>query len=95
MLAYCDLLKDKNTDKVNYEADIYFQTFHQKCTIYTLSILNCVSPAVVVYLTFCQQVAHFFGDESLYNFYSLHIRQYSICLLVAFYLQATHIHMHI
>ena len=29
---------------------------------------------LVVYLTFYQQLALFFGDELLYNFFSLHIR---------------------
>ena len=38
----------------------------------------CVNLAIVVYLTFCQQYANFFGDESLYNFYSFQICQCKI-----------------
>ena len=91
MLAYCDynLLKDENTDEVNCEADFHFLVFHQKCTIQE-RINLCTIPTVVVHLTFCQQIAHFFGDESLYNFCSLHICQCNIlpasCLLLASHL---------
>ena len=54
----------------------------------------CAIPAVVVYLTFCQQVAHFFGEESLYNFFSLHIRQCNI-LSASYLLLASHLNTHI
>ena len=79
MLAFCNysLLKDENTDEVNCEADFLFQSFHQKCTKYK-HIKLCAIPAIVVYLTFCQQVTHFFSIELLYNFYSVHIRQCNI-----------------
>ena len=68
------------------KADFHFQTFHQKCTIHE-HIKLCAIPTVVGYLMLFQQVAHFFSDESLYNFYSLHIHQCNIlpasCLLLA------------
>ena len=63
MLACCDLLKDENTDEVNFEADFHFQVFHQKGTIFK-HIKLCASAVVVVYLTFCQQVAHFLVMKS-------------------------------
>ena len=72
-VAYCNLLKEENIHKVNCEVDFHFQTFYQKYIIYGKPIKLCVSPAAVVYLTFCQQAAHFFGDKSLYNFCSLHV----------------------
>ena len=69
--------------------DFRFQAFHQKYTTHEC-IKLCAIPDVVVYLTFCQKVAHFFVDESLYNFYSLHIHQCNIlpasCLVLASHL---------
>ena len=89
MLAYCDLLKDKNINEVNCEADFHYQAFHQKCTIHGKYIKPCASPVVVVYLTFCQQVAQFFSDELLYNFYSFHIHKCNI-LPASHFLLASH-----
>ena len=92
VLAYYELLKAENTNEVNCETDFHFQAFHQKYTMHE-RIKHCASPAVVVYLTFCHQVAHFFGDESLYNFYSLHICRCNI-LPDSRLLLASHSHTH-
>ena len=62
----------------NCEADFHLQAFHQKCTIHGKCMKLCANLATVVSLMFCQQAAHFFGDESLYNFYLLHIRHCKI-----------------
>ena len=94
MLVYCDLLKDENTNEVNCEADFHLQAFHQKCTIHGKCIKLCANLAIAVSLAFCQQVAHFFGEESLYNFNSLHIRQCKVLHASSPLLTTTHIYIH-
>ena len=76
--------------KLIVKLTFHFQTLYQKCTKHK-HIKLCTIPAVVGYLTFCQQVAHFCGDESFCNFYSLHICQCNI-LLVSHLLLASHSH---
>ena len=94
MLAYCDLLNDENTDKVNCKADLHFQAFHQN-TLYSKRIKLCASLAAVVYLTFRQQIAHFLViSRSTISIHSTFIGVHFPCYSVAFYLQAIHIYMH-
>ena len=95
MLACCDLLKDENTDEVNFEADFHFQVFHQKGIIHK-HIKLCASAVVVVYLTFCQQVAHFLVMRSSsvsihdHSTFSYHYK----VLSASYLLLASHAHIY-
>ena len=94
-MAYRDLLKEENTHEVYCEVDFHFQTLYQKYTIYGKRIKLCASRAAVVYLTFCQQAAHFLvTSRSIISICSTFVNV-TFYLLVAFYLQVTWIHAHI
>ena len=93
MLVYCNysLLKDENTDEVNCEADFHFQAFHQKCTIYEYFKV-CAIPTAVVYVlpTSCSP---FQWRVVLCSNHSTFISM-TLYLPVAFYLQASRMHLY-
>lgn len=90
-----DLLKDENTNEVNCEADFQSLAFRQKCTIHK-RILNFEPVPLQWFISRFSNKSFTFSGIS-HSTISVHSTFLSITfnLLVAFYLQATHIHAHI